>query len=73
MCTFSITLVVMCVHAFVHYSSVRLLVVAVVRVTTFLEFLEARKCRGILQRSGKNQGKGTKSGKGQGICLVRDI
>jgi len=68
-CTFSIISVVMCVY----YSSVCLLVVAVFRVTTFLEFLETWKYQGILQRSGKSQGEGTESGKGQGICVVKDI
>jgi len=33
------------------------------RVTTFVEFLETWKC----------QGNGTKSGKDQGFCVVRDI
>jgi len=44
-----------------------------VRVNTFVEFLETWKYQGILQSSVKGHGKGTKSGKCQGICVVREI
>ena len=40
-----------------------ILLSSIIRVTSFLEFLE----------TWKGQGKGTKSGKGRGICVVRDI
>jgi len=43
------------------------------RVTIFLKILESWKCHGILLRSVKSQGKGLKSGKGQGICVVWEI
>ena len=42
-------------------------------LTTFLGFLESWKCQGIRQWLGKSKEEGPKSGKGQGICIVREI
>ena len=63
-------------HSLISYSDCNIpwnVVIVLFRVTTFLEFLETSKCPGILHRSGKRHKVSEKSGKVQGIWVVREF